>query len=253
MRVRWSGCLTLTLYFWRHHRRVSTTAPSIASSDKLPPNTLLVGGATLSLLPEKAVWVHEARALLIADLHLGKALSFRRLGVPVPRGTTATNLQRLSQLVARHQPQQVIFLGDFMHSAMAQAAEILDPLAAWRAAHPALSLTLVRGNHDSRAGDPPASFDIACVPEPLGLPATRLALCHHPQAVAGRYVVAGHLHPSITISSRFERLRCPCFHATDDALVVPAFGEFTGTHPVRRVLGDRVFVVAGGSVVPVTA
>jgi uncharacterized protein len=188
---------------------------------------------------------------LIADLHLGKALSFRRLGVPVPRGTTATNLQRLSQLVARHQPQQVVFLGDFMHSAMAQSAEILEPLAAWRAAHPALPLTLVRGNHDSRAGDPPASFGITCVQEPLGLQATSLALCHHPQTIPGAYVVAGHLHPSITISSRFERLRCPCFHATDDALVVPAFGEFTGTHPVKRVSGDRVFAVAGGLVVPV--
>jgi uncharacterized protein len=228
-----------------------TAAPSVDDRDRLPPNTLLVGGATLSLLAEKAVWVQEARALLIADLHLGKALSFRRLGVPVPRGTTATNLQRLSQLVARHQPQQVVFLGDFMHSAMAQSAEILEPLAAWRAAHPALPLTLVRGNHDSRAGDPPASFGITCVQEPLGLHATSLALCHHPQTIPGAYVVAGHLHPSITISSRFERLRCPCFHATDDALVVPAFGEFTGTHPVKRVSGDRVFAVAGGLVVPV--
>ena len=40
------------------------------------------------------------RDRLVADAHIGKAQSFRRLGVPVPGGTTAATLQRLSRAVA---------------------------------------------------------------------------------------------------------------------------------------------------------
>ena len=46
------------------------------------------GGVTLELLPQKAAWWAAERTLLIADAHIGKAVSFRRLGVPVPPGTT---------------------------------------------------------------------------------------------------------------------------------------------------------------------
>jgi hypothetical protein len=33
--------------------------------------------------------------------------------------------------------------------------------------------------------------------------------------------------------------------------VLPAFGRFTGTHPVRPAPGERVFVVAGDAVMAV--
>ena len=98
--------------------------------------------------------------LFIADLHLGKAATYRALGQPVPSGTTGANLQRLSQLIAHYQPAQLVFLGDFLHAAQARTPTLLAALADWRAAHPDLACTLVRGNHDSRAGDPPAELEI---------------------------------------------------------------------------------------------
>ena len=55
------------------------------------------GGEALALLPEKAAWWPAQRALLVADAHVGKAQSFRRLGVPVPRGTTTETLAALSE------------------------------------------------------------------------------------------------------------------------------------------------------------
>ncbi len=116
---------------------------------------------------------------------------------------------------------------------------------------PDIELTLVRGNHDDRAGDPPASLGIRVVDEPL--PLGPFALCHHPQAIAGAYVLAGHWHPCISVSGRaFERLRLPCFWFGDDsgALpqqatgVLPAFGSFTGMHRIEPRAGDRIFPVA---------
>lgn len=204
-----------------------------------------VGGATLQLLAERAVWWPAERTLLVADAHIGKAVSFRKLGVPVPHGTTGETLDRLSALIESQRAARVIFLGDLLHSARAQASATLDAFGHWRERHAGIELVLVRGNHDDRAGDPPAAFGIVCVDEPFSLPgAPGLALCHHPVARPGAYVLAGHSHPCVHLGRGIDRLRLPCFHFGAAVGVLPAFGAFTGMHPIVRVAGDRVFTVA---------
>ncbi len=204
----------------------------------------------LRLLPERAVWIDAARTLLVADLHLGKASTFRRHGVPVPEATTADNLARLDSLIDAWLPRCIVFLGDFLHAPEAHAADPLDALARWRERHASIDLTIVRGNHDRRSGDPPTWLGARCVDEPFATPVGgSLRLCHHPQRVEGTLVVAGHVHPCAVVGRGFDRLRLPCFHLHDDCLTVPAFGAFTGTHPVDRHDGDRVFAVAPDRVI----
>ena len=83
------------------------------------------------------------------------------------------------------------------------------------------------------------------------------ALCHHPRALAGAYVLAGHWHPCISVAGRaFERLRLPCFWLGDDSGrlpghaigILPAFGSFTGMHRIEPRAGDRIFPIAGDAV-----
>lgn len=211
-----------------------------------------LAGAVVGLHSSGAVWLPDSATLLVADAHFGKAVSFRQLGVPVPQGTTSATLAQLSAVVAQCAARRVVFLGDFLHSARAHAPATLAALGRWRQAHASLALTLVRGNHDSRAGDPPAALGVEVVNEPLRLHAngTAWALCHHPQTVVGAYVLAGHLHPCMRLSGRGQdRLRLPCFWLGDAATrpvgVLPAFGHFTGMHPVQPERGDRVFGIAG--------
>ena len=205
--------------------------------------TILAGGRPLTLLPEKAAFIAASGTLLVADAHIGKAVSFRALGVPVPRGTTSETLAGIAALVRRTGARRVVFLGDFLHSARAHAPTTLAAVAAWRAAHAGLDLVLVRGNHDDRAGDPPASLGIRVVDEPLL--EDGFALCHHPRPVSGRYVLAGHLHPCVSIGVRsWDHLRLPCFWFGDAVGVLPAFGAFTGMHAVRPAPEDRLFAVA---------
>jgi uncharacterized protein len=213
--------------------------------------TVDAGGESLVLLPQKAAWWPRTHTLLVADAHVGKAVSFRRLGVPVPRGTTSQTLAVLTELIARHGAQRIVFLGDFLHSERAHAASTLGAVARWRAAHAALDIVLVRGNHDDRAGDPPASLAFRVVDEPLV--GRGLMLCHHPAAREGGYVLAGHLHPCVSLGGRAARdhLRLPCFHFGPSVGVLPAFGSFTGMHTVRATPGDRLFAVADDSVVEV--
>lgn len=186
--------------------------------------------------------------LMLADVHLGKAQSFRRLGVPVPGGSGAETLRRLSGLVEALDLREVVCLGDLLHSRHAHEAAPAALLRDWRARHTDLTVTLVRGNHDDRAGDPPADLGFRSVDEPWRL--GPFALCHHPQPVPGAYALAGHLHPCVSLGGRaHDRLRLPCFQFGAEVGVLPAFGAFTGMHPVRRQPGDRLYVIADEAVV----
>jgi DNA ligase-associated metallophosphoesterase len=214
-----------------------------------------LAGESVALHASGAVSWPAQRTVLVADAHFGKAVSFRRLGVPVPRGTTTETLDQLSALVADTGARRIVFLGDFLHSARSHARGTLAAIGRWREQHADLELTLVRGNHDDRAGDPPASLGIEVVDEPLAL--GPFALCHYPKPVAGAYVLAGHWHPCISVKGRaFERLRLPCFWFGDDSGarpesavgVLPAFGAFTGMHRIEPRAGDRIFPVAGNVV-----
>lgn len=214
----------------------------------------------MALLPCGALYLPDSSALLVADAHFGKAASFRQRGVPVPQGTTTETLTRLSRALAQTNAAHLVFLGDFLHSADAHAAPTQQALMEWRGQFAQLAITLVRGNHDNRAGDPPASLGLQVVDEPFVLPGakTPLALCHHPQTVAGAYVLAGHDHPCVVLrGAGKDRLRLPCFVlgdvATNAVGVLPAFGSFTGMHPLARRAGDRVFAVAGSTVREVPA
>ena len=214
-----------------------------------------LAGEDAHLHPSGALHLPAHHTLLVADAHVGKAVSFRRLGVPVPEATTAATLQALSLALADTGARRLVFLGDFLHSRRAHAAATLAALDGWRAAHPELHLQLVRGNHDKRAGDPPARLGIEVVDEPLLL--GPYALCHHPRPVAGSYVLAGHWHPCIGVRGRaFDRLRLPCFWLGDDSGaqpgravgVLPAFGSFTGMHPIELQPADRIYAIADGTV-----
>ena len=210
-----------------------------------------VAGDDVVLHPSGAALLASHSTLLVADAHFGKAVSFRRLGVPVPSGTTSETLAALTRALGDTRATRIVFLGDFLHSKRSHAAGTLDAITAWREAHPGLAITLVRGNHDDRAGDPPAHLGIHVVDEPLMMGG--FALCHHPRPVPGAYVMAGHWHPCISVGGRmFDRLRLPCFWFGDDSGelpanavgVLPAFGSFTGMHRIEPRAGDRIFPVA---------
>lgn len=208
-------------------------------------------GETLHLLPSHALWWPAARTMFIADLHLGKAASYRALGQPVPGGTTQDNLARLSTLIGTYQPRRLVFLGDFLHAATGRTVQVLQALQDWRSRHADLAMTLVRGNHDDRAGDPPPEARIDVVDEPWRL--GPFACCHHPLASADRpsgfFVLAGHLHPVCLLRGPGrDSLRLPCFVSEPGQAILPAFGAFTGGHPMPAAPGRRFHAVGGGRV-----
>ena len=204
-------------------------------------------GETLWLLPDKALYWPARRALLVADVHIGKAASYRALHQPVPRGTTEATLARLDQLLTSHECQMLIILGDFLHARTARAPATLAKLQTWRERHAGLRIVLVRGNHDRHAGDPPPALGIEVVEEPWLL--APFALQHEPVVHPQHPVLAGHVHPVFVLQGRArQRLRLPCFLMGDAISLLPAFGEFTGGWRVHPDAENRVFLAGAGRV-----
>ncbi len=187
--------------------------------------------------------------LFVADLHLGKAASFRALGQPVPHGTTTQNLARLDRLIEQHRPRELVVLGDFLHDVQARTPQLLASLHAWREQHAGLRCTLVRGNHDSHAGDPPSALRFENVDEPYLI--GPFAACHHPRPHPTHFVLGGHLHPVCKLhGSGRDSLRMPCFVREEGRLILPAFGEFTGGWLMEPMPRRRFYGIGGDAVWP---
>jgi len=230
-----------------------------------------LAGARVRLLAQRALWWPAERTLFVADVHLGKAETFRELGVPVPAGPTAETLARLGALVDGWRAERLVVLGDLLHARVAHGEAVLVPLRRWRQARAALEVVLVRGNHDARAGDPPAALGVRVVDD--GHRHGPFAWCHDPGSLdplapaaadapvgatgdgrtasdaAAPHRLAGHLHPAVRLHGRGGgSLRLPCFAVERHRTVLPAFGAFTGCATVRARPGVRLYPVAGDRV-----
>lgn len=211
---------------------------------------LTLEGQELWLLADKAVYWPDRQCLLVADAHFGKASAYRSLGQPVPQGTTTANLERLDKLLAALPCTQLIFLGDFLHGPGSHASGTLSAIRAWRERNPTLIMTLIRGNHDKRAGDPPMDLRIEVVPEPLLM--GPFALQHEPTDHPTHHVLAGHVHPVYHLRGKGrQRLRLPCFQIGRRVTLLPAFGAFTGGYAVEQDDDRQIFVIGDQAVWPI--
>lgn len=196
----------------------------------------------LILFPEKGVFWRDKNALIVTDLHLGKDTAFRANGIPIPKGNTTATLNKLSELLKKTEPEKLIIMGDFMHAKESQTEVNMEELLNWRFSHSSVEMILVKGNHDRIAGDLPNELEITNLDEPYNEPPFRF--CHEPETHDEFYTFCGHIHPAVSLKEPGKRkVRLPCFCFRENQALIPAFGEFTGTHLVEPREEDKIFVV----------
>ncbi len=225
------------------HLESASAAPARLSSGANGRLALSLGGEAVELLADRALYWPRRRALFVADVHLGKGAAFRAGGVPLPRGATATDLGRFTALIAATGATELVVLGDFLHAAAGRVEALDVAFLRWRDAHRDLAITLVRGNHDANAGDPPPSWGVRVVADPH--PHAPFVLCHEPQTPRTGYALCGHVHPGIRVSSGSDSARLPCFVLGRKRALLPAFGRLTGLAMVSPAAGDTVVAIAG--------
>ncbi len=197
-------------------------------------------GETLQLLPDRAVYWATQRSLLIADLHLGKGDIFREAGLAVPSGGTEHDLTRLERLLQIHAPHTLYVLGDLLHGAE-HGARWRSHWQPWRAAHAAVRIVAIAGNHDRRLAE--AGLDLELTGTQLAVGS--LQLSHLP--IDGNGVICGHLHPVV----RLPRVpgRQPAFVRSSAQLILPAFSRFTGGREWTAQPEQQLFVCTDDEVI----
>jgi uncharacterized protein len=211
------------------------------ASDSL---AISVAGVEMVCLAQRMLLWSAERTLFVADVHLGKAASFRASGVPLPSGHSSHDLNRISEVLTRREAHRLVILGDLIHTQSSYTEALDKSFRAFRARHASVEMILVRGNHDRHGGDAPPDWGLHIVSEPHAL--GPFACCHEPGLAAGVGIeLAGHLHPALHIQTRAERVRLPCFWVRSHGIVLPAFGSLTGNATVQLMRGERAVVIAG--------
>ena len=204
---------------------------------------------TVVFLTDKAVFLPEHRTLVLSDVHLGKAGTFRANGIPVPEGDNARDLARITRLAESTSAQQIVIAGDLIHARSGLTRDLLSLVNTW-ARRTSANVVLVTGNHDAKA----------LRGEDLGFPTTsslalgEMHVVHDPADAAGGNAlsICGHIHPVVKIrEARSRSVRVPCFWLSDNVLTLPSFGSFTGGYVIKPKAGDQVFASLGPKVVEI--
>lgn len=205
----------------------------------------------LLLLPQKAIFWQQEKALIASDVHLGKSGHFRKAGIALPQDMAQEDLAVLSDLIHQYQPKKIYFLGDLFHSDMNND---WDWFVLWRQQFPKLEIMLVRGNHDIIQNNHYHDLDISTHDY---IKAGPFLMLHHPLspkelADAEGYVLCGHIHPGVRLTGKGRQaVTLPCFSFGNKQAILPSFGKFTGRVALNHQQSDKVFGVLSNKVIAV--
>lgn len=214
--------------------------------------SITVAGHELLLMHERAIYWEAQGWLLVADTHWGKCQAFRNAGSAMPVGPLQADLKRLSEAAQRVAAGRVVVLGDLVHGPSAFAPGMEELIRQWR---PTLNceLALVPGNHDRGITSPRGramldGWNVDVLPARIEIDG--LALTHEPPIIARGYTLCGHVHPTVRLRGRGERVKLPCFWLDNEyhALVLPAFSSFVDGAPVKVGQEDARWATAGSRV-----
>lgn len=206
-------------------------------------------GQTFTLTNRRALYWRKENALILSDLHLGKAAYFRKNGIPMTNLIHQQDLVRLDTLIRYFKPKCIIIVGDLVHAG--ENSEVLD-LTAFLEKYPEVKFVLVKGNHDRLADGKLYAIGIDEICTSLCLQGIQFV--HQPVTVSLEPQVAGHFHPGVSLRLPTNRwYRFPAFMVSENLLILPAFSDFTGLDTKRNISGavyyafhdEDIFEVSG--------
>lgn len=195
--------------------------------------------------PSGVLFWREQSILMISDIHLGKISHFRKFGAAVPRKAIEKNFDLMTEALNFFRPKVLVFMGDLFHSSLNNEWQLFEK---W-VNDITSKIILVAGNHDIISPLKYENIGIQVVSELL---LDDFLLTHHPEEREGFFNFCGHIHPAIRLSGNAKQsLRLPCFFKSKRQMILPAFGEFTGSHILKPKKQDEVFAIAENKVLKI--
>ena len=203
-----------------------------------------IAGEQLVLHAARALHWPAGNGLMIADRHLGKGDTFRRVGIALPSGGTDAVMARLDRLLEVTCAAQLIVLGDFLHGA-APGFGVSERWETFRRRHSAVEFRVVAGNHDRALRASRLSLDAVDESVLLG----PFELVHVPDENSVTVQLCGHIHPALSVVGLPGRW--PAFWHRRRYTVLPAFSQFTGGHAIRLATGEAATACINGHLLTV--
>ncbi len=186
--------------------------------------SITFAGEEMSLTNQRVLYWPRAKALVLSDLHLGKAAHFRKNGIAMPRQIAEQDIYRLEQLIMHYAAEQVIITGDLIH---AGANKELELFAALTSRLPQVKFILIKGNHDRLTDDKLKALGVYAIYTTWTI--DRIGFSHQYDRNTSIPTISGHIHPGITLQfPTNKRSRYPCYVVTESQIILPAFSLFTG-------------------------
>ncbi|MCG2430016.1 ligase-associated DNA damage response endonuclease PdeM [Aequorivita xiaoshiensis] len=208
--------------------------------------TVKINNNIFQLHPSGSIYWVANKMLLIADVHLGKVLHFRKYGAAIPASAAYKNFETLTEVVNHFEPNTVCFLGDLFHSTLNKEWREFEKWVEYCNA----KVILVSGNHDVIPQYLYKDLGVEVMDE---LVLDGFHLTHHPSEINKGFNFCGHVHPGIRMKGMGRQfVKLPCFYKTENQLILPAFGNFTGKYILTPTRKDEVFVIVEGEVICVS-
>lgn len=204
---------------------------------------------SLELLVDKAIHWHDESALIISDLHIGKANSFRKNGLAIP-GNSENDLSRIKNLIHKYKIEQVIILGDLFHLEQNEDWKLFQSLIA---EYNKISWHLVLGNHDQKfLKKADHSWSELKVYESLYIGPYYFVHKNEGSIEREKFVWSGHVHPKYKIQGKAKQsATLPCFYIGKKSGILPSFGSFTGGYLVDKNEGDSIYLITKEKIIQV--
>ncbi len=174
-----------------------------------------------------SVFYEKKKTVFIADLHIGFETSMEEDGISLPPIQRKRIQDRISSIVSRYKPEEIVVVGDFKHSFGKRYESDMYGIMDYILERTQLSF--VRGNHDNFLRTLISSRDLRMDEEKRCI--DNITATHgHLEVEHDGLLILGHEHPAVRIrdeSGGVVSLHCFLYHPVENMIVLPVFNPLT--------------------------
>ena len=194
--------------------------------------------------PNSALYWKRLNIIIVADLHLGKSISFAKQKQFLPPYDTKETLAKLFRCINEFEPSKLIIVGDLLHDMFSVNSFQEKDHQNFNKYTKNTQFIWVKGNHDY-------DIEINGFTKVLNYKVENIIFNHIP-IKSTNFQICGHYHPKVKISHRGKSIYKSSFVHNDKLLILPSFGTLTGgliinQEPLRDLLGKNTKIFPVGN------
>lgn len=173
-----------------------------------------------------ALYWRARKTLIVSDLHFEKGSSYAKFGSFVPPFDTSETLQKLQKTLDDLKPKTILFLGDIYHDGHSQFRMHKKDFDHFNQIINSYKIIWIEGNHDPDTAPKNVINHIEFEVEHI--------MFRHIATSNPDFEMSGHYHPCIKFSHKEQKIRRPCFVVTNNKIIMPAYGAYTGGLDIKN-------------------